>query len=504
MTSPDAPASPPSVEGDGRLAVRFEHVSKIYRLFNSRQNQVLDSMGLTKLLPAGSRPKFEEFHALRDVSFSIRGGERVGVIGRNGAGKTTMLRLVTGNFAPTSGKVEVDGSVQALMQLGLGFHMEFTGYENIVASLNYNGLVGEDFKQALDEVIGFIELGDFLHQPVKTYSLGMQARLQFAAATAIRPDILIVDEVLGAGDGYFAAKSAHRMKKLALSGCTLILVSHATAEILRFCDRVIWMHQGSVLMDGAALDVVRVYEAYIEELNFKMRKQTEALWAEVDAKRAELHPGEAQAEPGPRVADDEAAAEVPGGEGDELPDWQRDLFADMLHQDGATAMEGQERWPGERGLKIDCVRVLDGKNLLADRVTSGEAVTFEIVVVAEEDGDFRFRLSILFLTLDGVGVCRNFSPYFEQTLKAGETVRLRVHMPELLLSGGEYVFGMGLFKVYDLVDSSTAVRYDLLSRAFRLRVDGRISFDPGLFHHPAEWAAVAKRANPRLLKAAGT
>lgn len=605
MTSPkrSTTGTDPS-RNDAKPVISFEHVSKVYKLFGSRQQQVMDGIGLSRFLPASKRPKFGEFHALRAVSFSIKSGERVGIIGRNGAGKTTLLRLITQNFAPTRGRVKIDGSVQALMQLGLGFHPEFTGRENIVASLNYNGLVGSAFDEALAEVIEFVELGDFLDQPVKSYSLGMQARLQFAAATAIRPNILIVDEVLGAGDAYFAAKSAHRMKKLATSGCTLLLVSHATSEILRFCQRVIWIHQGAILMDGPALDVVRVYEAYIEELNFKMRRQTDALWGDAEPAPALQTPAPVEsvlsasntstsapsasgaikeAEAG-RDAPQEAAAEgfaeatpvgtaealvelngiaagvvapatessrpideAPGSpeaevvmlpalerssdlereraarslqegvvqtladmrddegaetEGMPLPGWQRDLFSEMLQSDGETPVEGFERWPGEPGLKITRMRILDSRNRLVDRVRSGDPVTFECTISAELDGDYRFRLSILFMTLEGVGACRNFSPYFEHRLAAGETVRLRLHMHECMLAGREYVFSAALFKYFDMVDSSTAIRYDLLSRAFRLRVDGRLAHDPGLYHQPGEWAAAAVTRDSRRLLAA--
>lgn len=528
-----------AVAASDSTVIEFEHVSKVYKLFGSRQEQVLDGIGLTRFLPVKQRPKFGEFHALRDVSLSIKSGERVGIIGRNGAGKTTLLRLITQNFAPTSGQVRVNGSVQALMQLGLGFHPEFTGHENIVASLNYNGLVGNAFKEALEEVIQFVELGDFLHQPVKAYSLGMQARLQFAAATAIRPNILIVDEVLGAGDAYFAAKSAHRMKKLALSGCTLLLVSHATSEVLRFCQRVIWVHQGAILMDGPALDVIRVYEAYIEELNFKMRKETAALWSDVDSnrdvalgspamqaatqaegaragspKRAAL-PMEppihldldAEMAPATEPVVSEAGISDDVGDGSEtegapLPHWQRDLFSEMLQSEGETPVEGLERWPGETGLKIARMRILDARNRLVDRVRSGDPVTFEIAISAEQAGTYRFRLSLLFMTLEGVGACRNFSPYFEHSLAQGEEIRVRLHMPECMLAGREYVFSAALFKHFDMVDSSTAIRYDLLSRAFRLRVDGRLAHDPGLYHQPGEWAAVTTSQIGRRLLAA--
>jgi lipopolysaccharide transport system ATP-binding protein len=383
-------------------------------------------------------------------------------------------------------------------------------------------LVGKAFDEAMQEVIDFVELGDFLHQPVKSYSMGMQSRLQFAAATAIRPDILIIDEVLGAGDAYFSAKSAHRMKKLATSGCTLLLVSHSTAEVLRFCERVIWMHQGSILMEGPALDVVRTYEAYIEELNFKMRKQTAALWAEVDAKRDAI---DAAAHPKPEVKMEEAgkptviapapeaqvllasieappepdAVEIPAempvpeeltSEGVPLPAWQQEMFAAMLDDTQDTNIEGLERWPGERGLKINHVRILDAKGKLTDRITSGAPFTLETGIRAEEAGNFHFRLSVLFMTPEGIGVTRNFSPYYERDVEEGELIRLRLHIPHCQLTGGEYVFSCALFKHFDMVDSSTAVRYDLLSRAFRLRIEGRLAHDPGLFHQEGEWAAV--------------
>ncbi len=560
----------PATADEPPTVIELENVSKIYKLFGSRQEQVLESTGLSKFLPKSRRPKFGEFHALHDISLKIQSGERVGIIGRNGAGKTTLLRLITENFAPTSGKLSINGSVQALMQLGLGYHPEFTGHENIVASLNYNGLIGEEFKKALQEVIEFVELGDFLHQPVKSYSLGMQARLQFASATAIRPDILIVDEVLGAGDAYFAAKSAHRMKKLATSGCTLLLVSHATAEVLRFCERVIWIHQGAVLMDGPALDVIRVYEAYIEELNFKMREKTAALWAEVDkggAKDAKSgpvlklvekptddseaadEPADAKEEPeapvedasdkeirpaapskaaAPATASPKATESAPGrtkpaakpkapkpqeaswrpesddsidentvSAGTELPDWQRDLFSEMLEAPEMSALEGLERWPGESGLKIRGVRILDTENKLTDRITSGAPATFETIIEAEHDGTFQYRLSILFMSLAGVGVCRCFSPYYEHDLKEGQLIRMRLHFPEVQLTGNEYVFSAALFKHFDMVNGESAIRYDLLSRAFRLRVDGRLGHDPGLFHHPCDWAAAPVRSREK-------
>ncbi|MGI8527815.1 MAG: ABC transporter ATP-binding protein, partial [Pseudolabrys sp.] len=247
-------------------AILLEGVRKEYKLYDSIGEQTLDVLGLSPLR-FWRRPKFRIFPALDGIDLDIKRGERVGIIGRNGAGKTTLLKLITGNFAPTHGAVSVNGDVQALMSTGVGFHADFTGAENIRASLMYNGLPGAEIEAAFDDIVEFCELGDFLNQPVKTYSLGMRARLQFATATAIKPDILIVDEVLGAGDAYFSAKSMVRMQKLAQSGCTLLLVSHAMNQVLAFCDRAVWIDEGRVRTDGAVRKVVGEYEVYMRAMS---------------------------------------------------------------------------------------------------------------------------------------------------------------------------------------------------------------------------------------------
>src|SRR5262249_37487492 len=158
-----------------------------------------------------------------------------------------LLKLITGNVDPTEGVIAVHGSVQALLQAGTGMHPEFTGYENIEAALTYQGLSKAEIRDAVTDIADFTKLGRFLDQPFKTYSTGMQARLAFAAATVVRPDILIVDELLGVGDGYFLSKSTERMRKLIDSGASVLLVSHAMDQIVRFCDQAIWIDRGQIV-----------------------------------------------------------------------------------------------------------------------------------------------------------------------------------------------------------------------------------------------------------------
>ncbi len=247
-------------------AIRLTNVGKMYTIYSSRLDNVLDALGLVHLMP-WRRLETREFWALRDINLELEAGSRLGIIGRNGVGKSTLLKLITGNLPPTEGKLEVHGQVQALLEAGAGFHPEFTGYENIRAALTYQGLSSKDIEVAIEDIADFTELGRVLEQPFKTYSLGMQARLVFATATVLKPEILIIDEILGAGDAYFANKSAERMKYLVEeSGASVLLVSHAMDQIVRYCDECIWIEHGRVVKRGPSIEVVDTYEGFIRAL----------------------------------------------------------------------------------------------------------------------------------------------------------------------------------------------------------------------------------------------
>lgn len=247
--------------------IEISDLSKMFRMFRSPRHRMMETLGLP--VPSSS---YEEFWALRDVSFSVKPGERIGLIGRNGAGKSTLLKIVAGLLRPTSGQARVRGQVQALMELGTGFHPEFTGRANIISSLAYQGVTGKEAKRLLDDVIDFSELDEFMDKPVKTYSAGMYSRLAFAVATAVRPEILIIDEILGAGDAYFSAKSAARMRDLTSQGTTVLFVSHDMSAVQMICDRCVWIERGRMVMDSDPNDVSKRYAASIrkqEELRLR-------------------------------------------------------------------------------------------------------------------------------------------------------------------------------------------------------------------------------------------
>lgn len=243
-------------------AIRVAGLRKVYRLYKKPVYRLLDVFGLC---PAGER-YYTEHAALDGVDLTIRRGEKVAVIGRNGAGKSTLLKLIVGTLRPTAGHAETSGSTKALLDIWTGFHPEFTGRENVLAALAYQGFWGIQADEKLEEIIEFSELEEYIGQPLKTYSTGMMMRLMFASATCVAPDILVADEVLSVGDAYFAHKSMERLKELAEGrGTTFVLVTHDIYTALNVCERFIWIDAGRVGADGGGREVVSAYEHSIKD-----------------------------------------------------------------------------------------------------------------------------------------------------------------------------------------------------------------------------------------------
>ena len=255
------------------FAIRARDLRKVYRLYAKPSYRFFDMLGLLSPRPEA----YSEHPALDGVSLDVKRGEKVAIIGRNGAGKSTLLKLVTNVTEPTSGTLHVFGKVHALLQIGSGFHPDFTGRENVYAYLAQLGVSGSEANRLCDEIVDFAELETYIDQPVKTYSTGMAVRLMFATSTAITPDLLVLDEVLGVGDAYFAHKSYNRIRALADgAGTTLLLVTHDVYSAIKLCPRVIWIDRGRVLMDGEAERVVKGYEDSIrqqEEERLRVKKE---------------------------------------------------------------------------------------------------------------------------------------------------------------------------------------------------------------------------------------
>jgi lipopolysaccharide transport system ATP-binding protein len=440
------------------LALEFAGVTKTYRLYGSLREQALDVLGIR--IPFVAKTKAVEFDALKGIDLKIYSGEQVGIVGRNGAGKTTLLKLLTGNFAPSSGTVAVNGTIQALMQTGLGFHPEFTGEENLKSALAYNGLSGQDLESALRDAIEFVELDQFLSQPFKTYSLGMRSRLQFAAATAIHPDILIVDEVLGAGDAYFSGKSAARMKQLTSTNCTLLLVSHSMQQILQFCHRCVWIEAGKIVMDGPALEVVRSYEEY-----------SRRLVVESELAQSSGH--------GSILADERVRARLI----EEVRRRSADAASAGLELDATNV----SRWPAdEGGLRISKLRMLDSSGMTTRVLRAGQPASFEMFITATKAGPFSARFVLVFNREDGFVAARLVSDDLKFEMVDGQTAKVTAGIPELHAGGTRYIASAAIYRELDL-ESSVGRTYDLISRCFEFAVLPQFQDDESLFYQPHSW-----------------
>ncbi|MFN2386868.1 MAG: ABC transporter ATP-binding protein [Thermoanaerobaculia bacterium] len=255
-------------------AVRVLEISKLYRLYDS------PAARLKELLLR--KPQHKAFQALSKLSFELPAGKSLGLIGENGAGKSTLLRIVAGTTQPSTGRVERSGVVASILELGMGFHPEFTGRENARLNAALLGLTASDIRRRLPEIRDFAELGDFFDRPVRTYSSGMTLRLAFAVATHADADVLIVDEALAVGDGYFQKKSVDRITEFQRRGGTLLFCSHALYYVALLCDRAIWLRHGAVAGEGNALTVVRAFEAFLQEKERRLVDSTERA-AEVPA-----------------------------------------------------------------------------------------------------------------------------------------------------------------------------------------------------------------------------
>jgi len=233
-------------------AIQVNNVSKVYKLYEKPIDRLKEAV-LRKQY-------FTPFNALRDVSFNVEKGSTVGIIGTNGSGKSTILKIITGVLSTTEGSVQTVGNISALLELGAGFNMDYTGIENIYMNGTMMGFTREQMDEKLQDILDFAEIGDFVKQPVKTYSSGMFVRLAFALAINVDPDILIVDEALSVGDVFFQAKCYKRMEEIRQKGTTILMVTHDMGSIIKYCDKVVVLNRGDKIAEGPAGEMVDLYK----------------------------------------------------------------------------------------------------------------------------------------------------------------------------------------------------------------------------------------------------
>ena len=254
------------------IAVRINDITKIYKLYDKPIDRLKESLSISK-------KKFHrEHYALRNISFDVKKGESVGIIGTNGSGKSTLLKIITGVLTDSTGNIEVKGRISALLELGAGFNMEYTGIENIYLNGTMMGYTKEEISKKINEILDFADIGDFVNQPVKTYSSGMFVRLAFAVAINIDPEILIVDEALSVGDVFFQAKCYKKFQEFRDTGKTIIFVSHDLSSVSKYCDKVVLLNKGEFVEEGEPKKIIDLYKKIlVNQLEQHKEKEIEII-----------------------------------------------------------------------------------------------------------------------------------------------------------------------------------------------------------------------------------
>lgn len=266
-----------SARGASDIVIDVKDVTKVYRLYDQPIDRLKEAISVTH------KNYHRDFYALNHINFQVGKGESVGIIGTNGSGKSTILKIITGVLTPTSGCVNINGIVCALLELGAGFNPDYTGIENVYMNGTMMGFSREQMDKKLQEILDFADIGDFVNQPVKSYSSGMFVRLAFAMYVAMDPEILIVDEALSVGDVFFQAKCYHRMDELRRNGTTILMVTHDLGSVMKYCDRVILINKGEKISEGQPGDMVDLYKKILagrfteeDRNNLKQREEAQA------------------------------------------------------------------------------------------------------------------------------------------------------------------------------------------------------------------------------------
>ena len=428
----------------GRPAIELANVTKIYRRYGGRQFSTLKSALLQRSILRDLNPA-ETFPALTDVSFAVPQGSTFGVVGRNGSGKSTTLKLVAGITKPTSGTVAVRGRISALIELGAGFHPEISGRENVFINGIMLGLSKREIQKRFDEIVEFAELREFIDAPVKTYSSGMYMRLGFSVAVHVDPEILLVDEVLAVGDEGFTHKCLDKFGEFKRRGKTILLVTHSLGLVERFCDEAVWLDAGRNRAQG---DPKRVTGAYVTDVE----RQEEQFLAASDAKT--------QHDAG---ADTGLTGPQPHDAGD--------AAADM-----SKAAEG--RW-GSGGVEITRVQLLNDQGLATHVYHSGEPMTLQLDVRAPRPvDDFVFGVGIF--NAEGVsvyGTNTDIEEHEADTLSGDAVVRLDIASLDLV---------EGTYKLDVAVHRLDGAPYDYHRLLYTFRVKSRVK-DVGIYRPRHSW-----------------
>ena len=408
--------------------IKVDSVDKVYRIWAQPHARLTGSLAarmarlpgmplpLRRAADSFAKSAYREFFALRNITFEVGRGETVGIIGRNGSGKSTTLKIIAGTLRPTRGTSLVNGRVAAMLELAAGFEQEFTGRENVYLSASILGLRRAEIEERFEEIAHFADIGDFIDQPVKTYSSGMLVRLAFAVHTAVEPEILIIDEALSVGDETFRRKCFARLARLKDQGTTILFVSHDLGSVVNLTERALFFHEGEIIMEGTPKDVVAEYQRYCHVSREECRKIVAALKA---GKPTEDNEAEAVQEPANAESGESSFMHPANGQFD--PNFQSQSKVEYACHGG----------------KISGLRLYDEAGKSANLLTRRRVYTFEYRIdFSETCRDVTFAMLIKTMKGHELGGSRTLPwDQFIEMVKAGQTYIVRFPFRTLLMPG---------------------------------------------------------------------
>lgn len=402
------------------IAIKVTDVEKVYKLYDKPSDRIKEALGF------GRGRHHTEHHALKGVNLTIRQGECVGIIGTNGSGKSTILKIITGVLNATRGEVEVNGRISALLELGAGFNMEYNGIENIYLNGTMIGFSEKEIDEKLDAILEFADIGEYVYQPVKTYSSGMFVRLAFAVAINIDPEILIVDEALSVGDVFFQAKCYHKFEEFKEMGKTIVFVSHDLSSISKYCDRVVLLNQGTKLGEGKPKEMIDIYKQVLVGQYVASEPEQASLLDDEELREAASG---TKAEDGGRK-NTGAGAHAKG---------------ENANPEGAIAENPELLEYGSKKAVITEYYITDHKGVKTSAILKGSRFSICMKVQMQED----IHAPIFAFTIKNVrgteitGTNTMFEKAFLEPVEAGD-VREVVFTQEMNLQGGDYLLSLGV------------------------------------------------------------
>jgi lipopolysaccharide transport system ATP-binding protein len=406
------------------IAIKVENLSKCYQIYEQPRDR------LKQMLMRGRRQYYREFWAVRDISFEIKKGETVGIVGRNGSGKSTLLQMICGTLNPTGGSIQANGRIAALLELGSGFNPEFTGRENVYLNAAVLGLSKEEIDQRFGDIADFADIGEFIERPVKTYSSGMMVRLAFAVQAMVDPEILIVDEALAVGDEKFQRKCFSRLEELKSRGTSILFVSHSGPQVIELCDRALMIERGSLVMSSSPQDVIRSYQRLI----YAPEAEQEQLLCEF-RERSSSWGGTIVLAPKAQASFDECVVDL---------EENIDLF------DSGLVPETTTIYP-EQGAKIERIEIQDMNGKVVNVLNPKK--TYRIVFCGRFHGDFeKIYFGVHIKSISGAVVSGQRYPEEGQYLSIEEAGTFRItYSFDMDLLPGTYFIGGGIWSSLDSV-----------------------------------------------------